>query len=121
NHLDGAHDTSYRIYQFAAIDDTIRSLPDPRDFDRARAAFMAALTRILCAALNARIEMGLPRDAPAYIADFEALRAWPKVLETPPPWAECIRPLDRPIYLAPPDDPALSSEFKRMSIFMERP
>ncbi|KAJ7430217.1 hypothetical protein B0H11DRAFT_2138242 [Mycena galericulata] len=111
------YDTSvacfYRIYEFAVIHDDIRfrneieyfchqpwpikSLPDPRDFDPERAAFLAALTHILCASFNARIEMGLPRDAPAYIADFDALRAQPKILEKPPRWVEKTPPLRRPI------------------------
>ncbi|KAJ7454653.1 hypothetical protein FB451DRAFT_1278843, partial [Mycena latifolia] len=41
--------------------------PGPARLRSERAALMAALTRILCASFNARIEMSLPRDAPAYI------------------------------------------------------
>ncbi|KAJ7430219.1 hypothetical protein B0H11DRAFT_2138248 [Mycena galericulata] len=87
------YDTSascfYRIYEFAVIHRfrneieyfchqpwPIKSLPDPRDFDPV-----------------GRIEMGLPRDAPAYIADFDALRAQPKILEKPPRWVEKTPPL----------------------------
>ncbi|KAF8127805.1 hypothetical protein K438DRAFT_1645862, partial [Mycena galopus ATCC 62051] len=66
----------------------VASLPDPEDPDPERAAFLAALTRILCASVSERIERGLLRDAPAYIKDFEALRARPKILEKPPVWAE---------------------------------
>ncbi|KAJ7919907.1 hypothetical protein B0H13DRAFT_1987776 [Mycena leptocephala] len=136
------YDTSaacfYRIYEFAVIHDDIRfrneieyfchqpwpieSLPDPRDFDPERAAFPAALTDILCASFNARIEMGLPRDAPAYITDFNALRARPQVLEKPPQWAEKTPSLRRPLRInAHEGDPGLSSHLERMGIIMKSP
>ncbi|KAJ6538608.1 hypothetical protein B0H10DRAFT_1856876, partial [Mycena sp. CBHHK59/15] len=84
--------------------------------------FLAALTHILCASFNARIEMGLPRDAPAYIADFDALRAQQKVLEKPPRWAEKTPPLRRPIRInAHEGDPGLSSHLGRMGIIMKSP
>ncbi|KAJ7879452.1 hypothetical protein B0H13DRAFT_1630704, partial [Mycena leptocephala] len=69
----------------------ISSLPDSRDFDPERAAFLAAVTRILCASFNDRIERGLPRDAPAYITDFDALSARPKILEHIPPLDRTLR------------------------------
>ncbi|KAJ7491669.1 hypothetical protein B0H11DRAFT_988931 [Mycena galericulata] len=136
------YDTSaacfYRIYEFAVIHDNIRfrneieyfchrpwpiaALPDPCDSDPERSAFLAALTRILCASFNDRIERGLPRDAPAYIRDFEALRARAKILETPPPWAERTPPLSRPIRIdAQEGDPGLSSHLKDMGIIMKAP
>ncbi|KAJ6520662.1 hypothetical protein DFH09DRAFT_872171, partial [Mycena vulgaris] len=127
----------YRIYEFAVIDDNIRfrneieyfchrpwpiaSLPNPRDFDPQRAAFLSALTRILCSSFNERIERGLPRDAPAYIPDFDALRAQKKILETPPTWATEIPPLIVPLLLAKKNDPYLSEELKGMGIFMKAP
>ncbi|KAF8198293.1 hypothetical protein K438DRAFT_1824150 [Mycena galopus ATCC 62051] len=128
----------YRIYEFAVLHDNIRfrneieyfchrpwpvaALPDPCDFDPERKAFLAALTRILCASFNARIEIGLPRDAPAYITDFDELRARPKIWETPPPWAEKTPPLDRPLRIdAREGDPGLSSHLKEMGITMKTP
>ncbi|KAJ6605706.1 hypothetical protein B0H10DRAFT_2311244, partial [Mycena sp. CBHHK59/15] len=127
----------YRIYEFAVLQDNIRfrneieyfchrpwpiaSLPDPCDFDPERAAFLAALTRILCASFNDRIERGLPRDAPAYIKDFEALRTRPKIFETPV-WAENIPPLDRTLRIAAKEgDPGLSSHLAKMGIIMRAP
>ncbi|KAJ6482837.1 hypothetical protein C8R47DRAFT_1132835 [Mycena vitilis] len=136
------HDTAaacfYRIYEFAVLHDNIRfrneieyfchrpwpisSLPDPRDVDPERAAFLAALTRILCASFNARILNGLPRDAPGIVMDFDALRARPKILETPPAWAEKIPPLDRPLRIeAREGDPGLSSHLGEMRIIMKAP
>ncbi|KAJ7478707.1 hypothetical protein B0H11DRAFT_2281087 [Mycena galericulata] len=135
------HDTAvacfYRIYEFAVIGDNIRfrneieyfchrpwpiaSLPDPCDFDPQRAAFLSALTGILCSSFNERIERGLPRDAPAYISDFAALRAQRKILETLPPWAERIPGLSEPLFLASRDDDDLSEELRNMGIFMKAP
>ncbi|KAF8217067.1 hypothetical protein K438DRAFT_1430096, partial [Mycena galopus ATCC 62051] len=135
-HLRG-YDTAvasfYRIYEFAVLHDNIRfrneieyfchrpwpisSLPDPHDFDPERAAFLAALTRILCESFNDRIVRGLPRNAPAYIEDFAALRAQPKVFETPPAWAERTPPLDRPLRIdAREGDPGLSTHLGEMGI-----
>ncbi|KAJ7724711.1 hypothetical protein DFH07DRAFT_854579 [Mycena maculata] len=103
----------YRIYEFAAIHNDIlfrneieyfchkrwpiSSRPDPCDPDPERVAFLAALTYILCDSFNDRIQRGLPRDAPAIILDFEALRSQPKILERPPLWAEKTPPLRRRI------------------------
>jgi hypothetical protein len=136
------YDTStacfYRIYEFAVIHDDIRfrneieyfchqpwpisSLLDPCDPDWERAAFLAALTRILCASFNDRIERGLPRDAPAYIKDFEVLRARPKIFEEPPLWAEKTPALVRPIRInAREGDPGLSTHLGRMGITMKCP
>ncbi|KAJ7086394.1 hypothetical protein B0H15DRAFT_844453 [Mycena belliarum] len=128
----------YRIYEFAVLHDNIRfrneieyfchrpwpvsSLPDPHDSNPERAAFLAGLTRILCAAFNDRIQRGLPRDAPAYIKDFDKLRAQPKIFETPPAWAENIPPLDRPLRIAAHEgDPGLSSHLADMRITMKAP
>ncbi|KAJ7778223.1 hypothetical protein B0H16DRAFT_1301227 [Mycena metata] len=128
----------YRIYEFAVLHDIIRfrneieyfchrpwpvaALPDPCDFDPERAAFFAALTRILYDSFNARIEVGLPRDAPAYIENFDEMRARPKIWETPPRRAESTPPLDRPLRIdAREGDPGLSSHLKEMGITMKEP
>ena len=42
----------------------------------------------MCDSFNRRIGLGLPRDAPAIIEDFEELQACPKVYEEPPEWAK---------------------------------
>ncbi|KAJ6542180.1 hypothetical protein DFH09DRAFT_852966, partial [Mycena vulgaris] len=54
---------------------------------------LTALARILCVSFNDRIERRLLPDAPAYVGDFDGLRARPRILETPPPWVGRIPPL----------------------------
>jgi len=44
----------------------------------------------MCDSFNRRIELGLPRDAPAIIEDFSELQARPKVYEEPPEWAKRV-------------------------------
>ncbi|KAJ7157312.1 hypothetical protein C8R46DRAFT_909172 [Mycena filopes] len=129
----------YRICQFAVLQDTLRfrneieyfchrqwpiaTLPDPRDeSDPERLAFLAGLTRILCASFNARIAMGLHRDVPAYITNWEEQRARPKIWEVPPVWAERTPPLDRQLRIAAHEgDPGLSDHLQEMGILMKEP
>src|SRR5262245_54864265 len=95
----------YRLYQFFIIDWTtqfrneleyfctqpprwpVSDIPDPQDPDSARYAVLAVLTRLMCSAFNRRIELGLPRDAPPIVLDFEELARRPKMYETAPEWA----------------------------------
>jgi len=53
-----------------------------------RYTILAVLTQLMCDSFNHRIELGLPRDAPAIIEDFAELQARPKVYEEPPEWAK---------------------------------
>ncbi|KAJ7029230.1 hypothetical protein C8F04DRAFT_1237129 [Mycena alexandri] len=65
---------------------------------------------------------GLPRDAPAYVTNFDELRARPKNWETPSPWAEKTPPLDQPLRIdAREGDPGLNSHLKEMEITMKAP
>ncbi|KAJ7305525.1 hypothetical protein DFH08DRAFT_1054977 [Mycena albidolilacea] len=121
----------YRIYELAVTRDNVRfreyfchrpwpiaSFPDPCDSNPRRAAFLTTLTRILCASFNERIERGLPRDAPAYIADFEALRAQ-KILGRPPSWAAKVMPLVEPLVLSRGDALEFSDELRDIGIIMK--
>ncbi|KAJ6449678.1 hypothetical protein C8R45DRAFT_849597, partial [Mycena sanguinolenta] len=99
---DTASTSFYRICEFAVLHDNIRrrneieyfchrqwpisSFPDPHDFDPERLAFLqvAALTWILCASFNARIAMGLYRDAPAYIMSCAIGQKYGRHLHTGP-------------------------------------
>ncbi|KAJ6595547.1 hypothetical protein DFH09DRAFT_905928, partial [Mycena vulgaris] len=91
----------------------ISSLPDPHDFDPERLAFLVALTRMLCASFNARLEIALHLVVPAYITNFDELRARPNIWETPPLWAKRTPPLERPLRIdAREGDPELSSHLK---------
>jgi len=98
----------YRIYQFFVLHDNINlrnelkyfccshpewsvsCLPDPgaNGSDPLRYTILAVLTQLMCDSFNRRIELGLPRDAPAIIEDFEELALRPKVYEEPPEWAK---------------------------------
>lgn len=113
------HDTPsasfYRIYQFLVLHDntnlrneleyfccshpswSLSSLPEPADpsGDPVRYIVLAALTQLMCDSFNRRIELGLPRDAPAIIEDFSELQSRPKAYEEPPEWAK--RALDNPL------------------------
>lgn len=58
-----------------------------------RYTILAVLAQLMCDAFNRRIELGLPRDVPAIIEDFEELQARPKVNERSPGWAQRVQPL----------------------------
>ncbi|KAJ7652206.1 hypothetical protein B0H17DRAFT_1215047 [Mycena rosella] len=143
---DTAAASFYRIYELFVLDWTtalrneleyfccshpdwaVAALPDPADSDPLRAAIFAVLTQFMCDAFNRRIQLGLPRDAPAIILDFDELKARPKVLEHPPEWAVRTPPLRERVVLpdehgAYPDetDPATSEHFKAMNIVVYTP
>jgi hypothetical protein len=73
-------------------------LPDPAgagandsdDSNTLRYTILAVLTQLMCSSFNRRIELGLPRNAPAIIEDFEELQARPKVYGDPPEWAKRV-------------------------------
>ena len=84
----------YRIYQFFVLHDNINlrneleyfccshpkwsvsCLPEPGAYDSnpLRYTILAVLTQLMCDSFNRRIGLGLPRDAPAIIEDFEELQ-----------------------------------------------
>ncbi|KAI9568105.1 hypothetical protein HD554DRAFT_2022877 [Boletus coccyginus] len=136
----------YRIYEFFVLgwttafrneleyfccshpDWSVSGLSDPADSDPTRYAVLAVLTRLMCASFNRRIEQGLPRDAPAIIIDFAALRARPKAYEAPPAWADHAVALEEKVFIPdaggkelPEDDPEVSEEFKAMNIIVQMP
>ncbi|KAK7468299.1 hypothetical protein VKT23_002813 [Stygiomarasmius scandens] len=143
---DTASASFYRIYQFFVLHDNIKfrneleyfccshpdwpiySLPDPADTDPLRYAILAVLTRLMCDSFNRRIGLGLPRDAPAIIEDFEELEARPKVYEEPPEWAERVRALPEKVFIPNAEGKRLdenhedvSEEFKTMNIIVQTP
>ena len=137
----------YRIYEFFVLDWTIRlrdeleyfcrshpewlvsTIPDPKDYgDPVRYAILAVLTQMMGDAFNRRVELGLPRDAPPIVTDFEELAARPKVFEEAPSWAKGVEPLKDRFYIPDKDgnvpiedDEDLSEEFKRMNIIVRMP
>ncbi|KAJ8520743.1 hypothetical protein ONZ45_g2480 [Pleurotus djamor] len=157
-HHDTPAASFYRIYTFFVLHDIIAfrneleyfccshpewlvsSLPDPcvpnasnedqppSHDEQLRYAVLAVLTRLMCDAFNRRVELGLPRDAPAIIEDFEELQARPKVYEEPPEWATRVQPLLRKSSIPNDEgreldenDENLSKEFKVLNIIVQMP
>ncbi|KAG6814668.1 hypothetical protein H0H93_012661 [Arthromyces matolae] len=144
---DNATACFYRIYQFVILDWNIAfrneleyfctfhpdwavvEIPDPADtHDPARYAALAAITHLLCDAFNRRIELGLPRDTPPIVEDWEELARRPKVLERVPPWAERVSPSPRVLCIpdakgniVDADDPEVCAPFKRLNLIMLQP
>ncbi|KAF9267943.1 hypothetical protein L218DRAFT_955113 [Marasmius fiardii PR-910] len=135
----------YRIYEFLVVNNNIKlrneleyfclhqnwsisSLPDPEDSDPLRYAMLAVLTRLMCDAFNRRIELGIPRDAPAIIEDFSELAARTKVYEEPPEWAKQVQALPEKVFIPNLEGKTLdedhedaSEEFKTMNIIIQMP
>ena len=137
----------YRLYEFVVIDDVtgyrntieylckqriwaIWDIPDPKDNDPARYAFLACLPALLKAAFNARIKMGLVRECPAIISpeEAEAYRNMPedeKIYEEEPDRVRNVKPLEHTLYMVShdgavmsgSDDPRVSDYFKRINFF----
>jgi hypothetical protein len=147
------HDTPsasfYRIYQFFVLHDNIKlrneleyfccshpswsiaSLPDPADYDDpVRYITLAVLTELMCESFNRRIELGLPRDAPAIIEDFAELQARPKIYEEAPEWAKRARekPLEDKVFIPNAegrtlneDDEDVCGQFKDVGVIVQTP
>ncbi|KAI0075877.1 hypothetical protein K474DRAFT_1335733 [Panus rudis PR-1116 ss-1] len=137
----------YRLYQFVVINSIIQlrneleyiccahpdwavsSLSDPADTaNPARYAFLAGLTHLMCESFNRRIGLGLHRDAPAIILDWEELERRPKVFEHVPEWAERVPPLKEVLRIPDehgsfidPDDPEVCAPMKKYNILMAHP
>ncbi|KAJ3785835.1 hypothetical protein GGU10DRAFT_186425 [Lentinula aff. detonsa] len=144
---DNASASFYRLYEFVVLGWTIQlrneleyfctshpgwavsDLPDPADTkDPARYAFLAGLTYLMCEAFNRRIELGLPRDAPAIVTDWEELKRRPQVLERVPDWVKSVSPLAEAVRI--PDekgnfvdtnDPEVCTPLSRFNIIMPYP
>ncbi|KAK7044148.1 hypothetical protein VNI00_007868 [Paramarasmius palmivorus] len=109
---------------------SISSLPDPgaATTDPLQYTILAVLTRLMCDSFNRRAEMGLPRDAPAIIEDFEEVQARPKVYEESPEWAKGVSPLTERVVIPnaegvelSEDDENVSEEFKEMNVIVQMP
>jgi hypothetical protein len=84
----------------------------------------------MCDSFNRRIGLGLPRDAPAIIEDFEELQARPKVYEEPPEWAKRVlgKALAETVFIPNAegrtlnkDDEDVSKEFKDVGVIVQIP
>ncbi|TFK91339.1 hypothetical protein K466DRAFT_457351, partial [Polyporus arcularius HHB13444] len=108
---------------------SISSIPDPADHgDPLRYAVLAVLTELLCVSFNYRIALGLPRDAPPIIQDWDEVQGRPKVFEQPPEWAWGVKPLEEQVFLPDhggrllneDDEENVCKEFRRMNIIVEK-
>ena len=140
----------YRIYQFFVLHDNINlrneleyfccshpkwsvsCLPEPGAYDSnpLRYTILAVLTQLMCDSFNRRIGLGLPRDAPAIIEDFEELQTRPKVYEEPPEWAKQVlgKALAETVFIPNVDgrtlnrdDEDVSKEFKNVGVIVQMP
>ncbi|KIY43951.1 hypothetical protein FISHEDRAFT_67696 [Fistulina hepatica ATCC 64428] len=144
---DNATASFYRLYEFVVVGWTIQlrneleyfctshpdwavgNLPDPADAqDPVRYALLAGLSHLMCEAFNRRIELGLPRDAPAIVIDWEELKSRPKVLERVPDWAERVPPLAEAVRIpdekgnfVDADDPEVCTPLAKLNIIMPYP
>ena len=102
----------YRLYECFVLDKVISyrnllewfwrrhqwpicEIPDPRDQDPARYAFLACVTYLMVRSFNARVSIGLARDAPAIMSTevIEEAKRRPhdeKLYESVPSWAEKV-------------------------------
>ncbi|KAG5350238.1 hypothetical protein C0989_012011 [Termitomyces sp. Mn162] len=107
----------------------IADLPDPKDTkDPTRYAALAGMAYLLCDAFNRRIELGLPRDAPPIVEDWEELACRSKVLECVPQWAKKVAPLPTMSYIpgengqtVDEDDTEVCERLKKFNLIMRQP
>lgn len=141
----------YRLYEFFVVDHVtgyrnqleyfwkqrrwaVRDIPDPKDENPARYAFLACIPALLVRSFNERIKLGLARDTPAIISPEEAeeLRTRPessKNYEELPEWTRNVPPLPETLVMPSHDDvvmqgfddPRASSWFKSKNILIWGP
>ena len=143
----------YRIYEHIVLDQHIEirneleafwyhaswgvlDIPDPQDPDPERYAWLACIPALLCLAFNARIKLGLPRDAPPIFTRemLDEWRAQKPLYEREPEWTAGVKAL--PTMLAIPhwdnrkrdfvplpgfDDTRASQEFASKNILIWQP
>lgn len=69
----------------------VSAISDLKDPDPVRYAILAVTPKLLVHAFNRNISMGLPRDAPAILVDFEELEPRPRLFEEEPAWCSSVR------------------------------
>lgn len=141
----------YRLYEYLVVDDVIWyrneleyfwdqhwwavcDIPDPKDENLSRYAFLACIPRLLIQSFNRKIKMGQTRDMPAIISPEEAeyYRTRPestKVYEKMPDWANHVPPLLETLVLPADDgtvlrgleDDRAAAAFKSMNILKRQP
>lgn len=111
----------YRLYEYFVVDDVIWyrdeleqlwwqhhwavcDIPDPKDDNPARYAFLACIPYLLVESFNERIKIGLARDGPGIMTlkQIEYYQTRPestKVYETVPEWAKRVPALPQPLVM----------------------
>ena len=122
----------YRLYEYIVLDKVfgyrntlewfwrqhqwpICEIPDPQDDDAARYAFLAGVTYLMVRSYNARVALGLTRDAPAIMTMEEAEEAKKRTdqerpYERVPSWAEKVPPLAETLSLPTHDGVTLKDK-----------
>lgn len=131
------HVTGYRDeleYFWNQGDWPVKDIPDPKDEEPARYAFLACVTKLMVRVYNTKIKLGQARGAPAILTleECEYLRTQPestKAYEEVPPWTENIPPLATTLLMRSHDgiemegleDERASDIFKDKNILLRRP
>ena len=136
----------YRLYDYFVVDHVtgyrnqleyfwkqrtwaVSKVPDPRDDDAARYAFLSCVPALIVRAFSARIKLGLAGDTPAIISPEQAkeLRSRPessKMYESVLTWTKTVPPLLEPLFIRSHDDvvmdglddPRVDRDFKTKNI-----
>ena len=109
----------------------VKDIPDPKDTDPTRYAFLACVTELMVRSYNEKIKLGQERGMPAIISPEEAeyYRTRPessKKYEQIPEWANNIAPLKETLSVRSHDDMEMtgfdderaSSSFKEKNILI---
>lgn len=93
----------------------VHDIPDPQDPDPARYAFLAGTTYLMARSFNARVKLGLTRDAKPLMSMEEAEKAKKvphelRPYEKPPDWARLVPPLDKVLTIPADDGTVLESK-----------
>lgn len=102
----------YRLYEHIVLDQNIemrneieafwfhnewkvKDIPDPKDPDPERYGCLACIPALLCVSFNKRIELGLPRDAPAIFTQdqLDEWKAQEREYEQIPLWTKSVAKL----------------------------
>ena len=106
----------------------VTGIPDPQDPDPVRYAVLAAIPHLLVETFNYNIGLGLPRDTPSYIEDFDELRSRPKIFEKLPEWVAQVPPApvevrlpnDEGQFLGSKEDPRACPMLLQMGLLAEK-
>lgn len=93
----------------------VKEIPDPKDDNPERYAFLAGCTYLLARSFNQRVKLGLSRQMPAIMLheQFEELRNQPEHLrqyEQVPEWAQAAKALEETLFVPTHDGEVLEGK-----------